>query len=152
MGTADIDGKRLMAISEELRQMAEAMLPPPEPSTPGAPIDPAYVRSVIRLRRLRDHFFNRKDLFADPAWDMLLDLFAARLEGQTVPVSSLCIASAVAPTIALRWIDSLSKQGMFVRTADPSDGRRVRVQLSEGAADLMEQYIRAVRSDRAMLG
>ena len=37
------------------------------------------VRAMIRLRRLRDRFFDTS-LFADPAWDMLLDLMAARLE------------------------------------------------------------------------
>ncbi len=50
------------------------------------------VREVIRARRLRDQFFER-GLFEDPAWDMLLDLFAAELEQTQVSVSSLCIAA-----------------------------------------------------------
>ena len=36
------------------------------------------VRSVIRARRLRARFFD-EELFADPAWDMLLDLLQAEL-------------------------------------------------------------------------
>jgi hypothetical protein len=43
---------------------------------------------------MREQFFG-PDLFADPAWDILLDLYAARLEQQRVAVSSLCIAAAV---------------------------------------------------------
>ena len=89
---------------------------------PGRPdesgLDPAFIRSVIRARRLRDHFF-RGELFADPAWDMLLDLMAARLEGKRVAVSSLCIAAAVPATTALRWIKALTDRGLFVRESDP---------------------------------
>ena len=39
---------------------------------------PPNLREIIKLRRLRDSFF-QPDLFADPAWDILLDLKAARL-------------------------------------------------------------------------
>ena len=39
--------------------------------------DPRLVRRIIRQRQLRARFFEA-DLFADPAWDMLLDLTAAR--------------------------------------------------------------------------
>jgi len=46
------------------------------------------VRQMLRQRRMREHYFPA-DLFADPAWDMLLDLYAARLERQPVSVSSL---------------------------------------------------------------
>src|SRR5690606_396517 len=64
-------------------------------------VDAAFVRGIIRARRLRDQFF-RGELFADPAFDTLLDLYAARLEGRRVAVSSLCIAASVPATTALR--------------------------------------------------
>ena len=105
-------------------------------------IDASQVRAVIRARRLRDQYFSA-DLFADPAWDMLLDLTAARLERRQVAVSSLCIAAAVPPTTALRWIKTLTDQGIFVRIADPSDGRRVFIELSEEAAGEMIAYLAA---------
>jgi hypothetical protein len=101
------------------------------------------IRAMIRARRLRDQYFSG-ELFADPAWDMLLDLLLARMERRTVAVSSLCIAAAVPPTTALRWIKRLTEEGIFVRTADPRDGRRVFIDLSEEAADGMAAYIRAV--------
>ena len=100
------------------------------------------IRAMIRARRLRDQYFSG-ELFADPAWDMLLDLLLARLEQRTVAVSSLCIAAAVPPTTALRWIKRLTDEGIFVRTADPRDGRRVFIDLSDEAADAMANYIRA---------
>lgn len=106
--------------------------------------DAAYVRAIIRARRLRDQFF-RGGLFADPAWDMLLDLMAARLEGTRVAVSSLCIAAAVPPTTALRWIKALTDRGLFLRSADPQDGRRVYIALSEDAARALTAYLKAAQ-------
>jgi DNA-binding MarR family transcriptional regulator len=82
---------------------------------------------------------------ADPAFDMLLDLYAARLEGSRVAVSSLCIAAAVPATTALRWIKALTDQGLFVRRADPQDGRRVYIALSDQAAEAMGRYLSAVQ-------
>ena len=51
----------------------------------------------LKLRANRDNIADAQ-LLSDPAWDMLLDLYAARLEGRRVSVSSLCIAAAVPPT------------------------------------------------------
>jgi DNA-binding MarR family transcriptional regulator len=107
-------------------------------------LEAGQIRAMIRARRMRDHFFKR-DLFADPAWDMLLDLMAARLEKQQVAVSSLCIAAAVPPTTALRWIKALCDQGLFVRVADPEDGRRVFIELSDQAAASLESYLKSVQ-------
>jgi DNA-binding MarR family transcriptional regulator len=99
---------------------------------------------MIRARRLRDQYF-RGDLFADPAWDMLLDLMAARIEKKRVAVSSLCIAAAVPATTALRWIKALTDRGLFVRAADPQDGRRVYIELSDDTARALATYLRALR-------
>ena len=109
---------------------------------PSRRIDAGQIRAIIRARRMRDHFF-KSDLFADPAWDMLLDLMAARLEQRKVAVSSLCIAAAVPPTTALRWIKTLSEQGLFVRVADAEDGRRVFIELSDRAAADLESYLKS---------
>jgi len=107
-------------------------------------VDAAFVRSIIRARRLRDQYL-RSELFADPAFDMLLDLYAARLEGTRVAVSSLCIAAAVPATTALRWIRALTERGLFVRNADPQDGRRVYIGLSDETARAMARYLAAVQ-------
>ncbi|GGB66907.1 MarR family winged helix-turn-helix transcriptional regulator [Blastomonas aquatica] len=98
------------------------------------PPDPQRIRHLISLRRLRDRFFP-SDLFADPAWDILLDLAASRLEHRSVSVSSLCIAAAVPPTTALRWIRMMTEQQLLERRADPLDARRMFVDLSNPAFD-----------------
>ena len=103
------------------------------------------VRQVIRARRLRSRFFE-EDLFADPAWDMLLDLLQAEIAQLRVPVSSLCIAAAVPATTALRWLKTMTDKGIFTRRADPHDGRRVFVELSRDASVAMRRYFAEVGS------
>jgi hypothetical protein len=119
------------------------------PDEPTSDIPASEIRAVIRSRRLRAHYFEA-ELFADPAWDMLLDLFAANLERRRVSVSSLCIAAAVPPTTALRWIGTMHDAGLFDREADPGDRRRAYIVLSGKALSGMRAYVGAVR--RAGLG
>lgn len=113
-------------------------------SSDGHPVSAGEIRQAIRGRRLRDQYFGA-GLFEDPAWDMLLDLCAADLERGRVSVSSLCIAAAVAPTTALRWISRMTEAGLFEREADPFDRRRAYMQLSTKARDGMHEYWRAVK-------
>lgn len=131
-------------------------MPVLEPLTTGQPkpradlpdVTPAQVRDMLRARRMRADFLPG-DLFADPAWDMLLDLLAARLEQERVSVSSLCIAAAVPPTTALRWIRTLTDQGLVKRQADPHDGRRVFITLAQDTADALLRWFGASRRLRA---
>ncbi len=97
------------------------------------------VRGMIRHRQLRARYFEG-DFFADPAWDMLLDLTAARVEGKRVSVTSLCIASGVPPTTALRWIGQMVEAGLFVRVCDDSDRRRAFIELSDHSHNAMARY------------
>ncbi|KQN93760.1 hypothetical protein ASE95_02215 [Sphingomonas sp. Leaf231] len=128
----------------EDRRMTFAAAPTEADVTAGA------VRDVLRARRLRDRFFG-DGLFEDPAWDMLLDLFAARLEGGRVSVSSLCIAAAVAPTTALRWIAKLTSVRLLDRAPDPADRRRAFVALTDDAASAMHRYITTLAEARLPL-
>lgn len=120
----------------------------PGPSALAETVHPSTVRRAIRARRLRSTVFG-EDLFEDPAWDMLLDLFAAELEGGPVSVSSLCIAAAVAPTTALRWIGRLTQFGLFERRPDPQDRRRAFMALTPRGSATMRGYVAAL--DRAGL-
>ncbi|AQA00225.1 hypothetical protein BWQ93_18490 [Sphingopyxis sp. QXT-31] len=101
------------------------------------------VRRMLRQRRMREQHFPA-DLFADPAWDMLLDLYAAQLERHPVSVSSLCIAAAVPATTALRWIKTMTDAGLCLRKADPLDGRRIFIGLADATFEGMERYFEAL--------
>jgi hypothetical protein len=112
--------------------------------------DPRLVRRIVRQRQLRARFFDG-DLFADPAWDMLLDLTAARAEHVRVSVTSLCIAASVPPTTALRWIGQMTEAGLFERVEDDTDRRRAFIALTDRAADAMARYFAELGSGRERL-
>ena len=84
---------------------------------------------MIKLRRRRETLLGPA-LFADPAWDILLDLLVAEDEGRPISVTSLCIAAAVPATTAQRWIGVLAESGLIVRQPNPSDRRTVLVSLA----------------------
>jgi hypothetical protein len=110
----------------------------------------ATAKAWGRSQRIREDMLG-KDHFADPAWDMLLDLYIAQYEKRTVSISSACIASHVPSTTALRWITALEGDGWLVRADDPKDGRRVYLTLPARMISLMDQIMdRVVESDRRL--
>ena len=101
------------------------------------------LRKLIKARQLRMRFLDA-ELFADPAWDILLDLAAARAERQQVCVTSLCIAAGVPATTALRWIGQMVDADLLVRVSDPHDRRRAYIALADSTADALARYFAAV--------
>jgi CheY-like chemotaxis protein/DNA-binding MarR family transcriptional regulator len=98
------------------------------------------LRALIKLRQMRTAHF-QGDLFSDPCWDMLLDLMEARLNEKQISVSSLCIASGVPQTTALRRIEDLIAAELVSREDDPADRRRVFVCLTEECATRFGRYL-----------
>ncbi|WP_395333233.1 winged helix DNA-binding protein [Novosphingobium sp. BL-8H] len=98
-------------------------------------------RQIYRSRRKRDALMP-SHLFGEPAWDLLLDLFASTCEGRRISVTSACVASSVPSTTALRWIGILIDAGMVVRSGDQKDGRRTFVNLTPKGYSMMAEYIR----------
>lgn len=113
----------------------------------GAPDQPrdmsAVVRSILKSRQRRAEFIG-PNLFSDPAWDILLDLTSARLDGKVVPVSSVCAAAAVPMSTALRHIRQLVDSGMVRRWQDPSDKRRDLLELQPDVMAAMIDYLETV--------
>jgi len=152
---SDRSAERLRQLSEEVSRIASSLArlsvgpatPRPSleivPATELPPLAGDTIRNIVRARRLRGKYF-AQELFADPAWDMLLDLLQAEIAQMRVPVSSLCIAAAVPATTALRWLKTLVSQGLFVRRPDPHDGRRVYVELAPDASHSLRRYFAEV--------
>jgi DNA-binding MarR family transcriptional regulator len=148
--------ERLLELSDQVSRIADSLArlsghAAHEPASSDAvpDIDPQAVRAVLRARRLRARYFD-EELFADPAWDMMLDLFEAELSQRRVSVSSLCVAAAVPATTALRWLKSMVQKGLLIRHADPFDARRVYVELSPQASGALRRYFGEIQNTPAL--
>lgn len=107
----------------------------------------AQVRAIIRRRETRAKFLDPQ-LFADPSWDILLDLTVARLEGKPTPVSSACAATNVPLSTALRYVRNLVNAGMVRRWKDVEDRRRDLLELEDSAMASMARYLGELRARR----
>lgn len=99
------------------------------------------IRRILKFRDIRARVFQADDLFADPAWDMLLEIFVADLTQHKMPVSSACMSARVPATTGLRWLKVLERQGLIRRFDDPHDRRRVFVSLTPEAFTKMRLLV-----------
>ena len=100
----------------------------------------ALARFLLRQRRRREELLGDHH-FSDPVWDIMLDLFSARVLGERVSTSSLIIAAAVPQSTALRRIRRLVRDGHLLAHDDPCEGRRTFVELSDQLFDQMGLFL-----------
>ena len=133
------------SLSERLDAIERRLASPRDPTRGLEFSDDALAGVATRMfnaRRRRAQFFD-PELLSDPAWDMLLDLFIARIRGKWMRTISLCIASGVPNSTALRWIAALEAHDLIERRGEHDD-RRVRlIALSDRGYRLMRQYLTA---------
>lgn len=103
----------------------------------------ALARFELRNRERRTRLI-RYDVFADPAWDMLLDLYVRHGENEPAHVSALCGTAGVALTTALRWIGLLMELELIVQTPVGGESREPHVTLTQRGIDEMERYLRDI--------
>lgn len=101
------------------------------------------LRNVVLARRQRDRYFDAC-LFADPAWDILLELALAEFTQVRVCITDLCIGASVPDTTALRWIKRMTDDGLLKRQDDPLDARRKFIELSHAASAQMQTYLQTL--------
>jgi DNA-binding MarR family transcriptional regulator len=127
--------EQAMTIARQVADMAQGLaaladrLVGQGAATPAESIDVAeadcvaFLESQFRIRRLRARHLPALSL-GEPAWDILLDLAVAQYWRRETSVTSLCIAADVPSTTALRWINSMTREGLIVRRPCQRDGRR----------------------------
>lgn len=140
------DLERLAATLKELKMTAKQALAALRTPADGAP-PPAAARDAsqslpqlaYKMRRARDEIF--PNLFGEPAWDILLDLYDNTMRARPVQISSACIAASVPPTTGLRWIKVLCENGLAVKTQSEKDARSFYLTLSPEGLRRMEEWI-----------
>ena len=97
-------------------------------------------RLAISARRRRTIFLS-KSMFGEPAWDMLLHLYAS-------PEASLTLSKLVSlvgepKTTVLRWATYLEEKQLISRREDVKDRRLVRMVLTHRGQDVLDNYFTA---------
>ena len=101
-------------------------------------------KGIIRARNRRSKFLP-KSLFADPAWDILLQLYVAEAAQHRIAIGQVCAAIDIPSTTALRWINTLEANRLVLRYADPLDARRFFISLTESGRGAMEGFLQSIR-------
>lgn len=99
----------------------------------------ARAQQILAHRRRRVELFG-KELFGEPAWEMLLLLYVARTT-QRYTVGQLAQASGAPKSSGARWIDHLEQQGLVEKDQHPTDRRTAFVRLSQKGQDELSLYL-----------
>lgn len=140
--------RELQRVNRALRRLARRggarrALRPPE-------ISGASVRAILAVRRLRDECFGPS--VGELPWAVLLEAYAARLEGRLSPMTSLGASAGVARSTAHRWVAWLLQQGLLVRHPEPPNRRTALVGPSDAAAARIADYLTAAARMSPLLG
>ena len=139
-GTGDDAGAATLRLTPEQLDQLRTLLAPAGPvagAEAGRGTTPAQrARRLYQSRRKRESLFG-PELFQDPSWDIMLDLFIAREEHRLIGISSACLASAAPPTTGLRHLNALVDRGVVTRTTSRADRRVSFVALSDDAHEKM---------------
>lgn len=139
--------RNLGAVTRELRRMnrmlrriapAEASAAPPR----GRPaIDAPLIRAILAARRQRDRAMGLA--IGEAAWTLLLEAYAAHLEGRRIATTGLGAPSGLSRSTAHRWVLWLVERGLLVRRADPRDERVGLIALTDECAGRLRTYLAA---------
>lgn len=104
--------------------------------------DGIQLNVLLEAHRRRESFFG-SHLFSDPAWDILLNAYAALLSHESWSLGDLCAVSAVPATVAVRWVKKLEQDGWLVRS-DADATESTIIELSARGKATMEDYLGSV--------
>jgi len=97
---------------------------------------------ILWIRRARSEVFGQ-GLFSDPAWDILLQLCAARARGRKLGIEDI-VADVPGSTLA-RWAAVLEKRGLICREEDAGGAASVWLSLSASGALKMAELLARLR-------
>lgn len=114
----------------------KASLPRPDPDLAG------LASALLDTQAMRGHYFS-SDLFADPAWAMVLFVYASQGRRAGLSLDSLRDSQLVGPaTVTLRWILKLVDEGVFQLVGDGPQPGNTFVQTSSDALKNLEKWLR----------
>ena len=112
----------------------------PEPEVTRDAVSHWMAKRLLGSRDLRAKLSETCDL-SEAGWQMLLDLFVAAQLGHRVSVTDLALAAQVPKSTGLRIAAQLVEDGLAIREADPTDGRRQWMRLTEPTQARLDEYL-----------
>lgn len=108
---------------------------------------PAHLAKVLHEkldeRSWREEIFGC-EMLRNPTWEIILNVASAQLEGFPINVSSLYNFVRCPNTTVFRHIQGLESEGLLYREADPTDGRRHFLMLTEITQQRVVAYLERV--------
>src|SRR5262245_8689821 len=99
-----------------------------------------YAEQIRHSRDLRHKSLDR-NLFVEPAWDILLTLYVIDGDRRRLSTRDLSKHANLPLTTALRWLDYLEEQDLILRKSNPFDRRVVYVEISDKGRRAMDHYL-----------
>ncbi|MET3436016.1 MarR family transcriptional regulator [Sphingomonas sp. 1185] len=104
-------------------------------------------KALIHERRLMGEALGF-ELVENANFDILIELYLARMERRQVFVWSLCAAANAPYSTAYRKITQLVAAGLILRHDDTNDRRRVEVELTSRGVTVLDNLIRKLAGTR----
>ena len=123
---------RAMATKPDAEQVHAATTDCEEPT--------CRAQAIMNERARRSEYFPA-ELFGEPAWDILLELYAAQAAQPRQTSPQIAKEATFPTTTTLRWLKALDAVGFVDRQPDPLDGRRVFLSLTPKAQFAMRSYL-----------
>jgi DNA-binding MarR family transcriptional regulator len=96
---------------------------------------------MFEARRRREAFFD-SEMFGEPAWDILLKLYALDAIGRAWrPAKEVLSYAGATPTTATRWLGTLVEAGLIERDKTDLDRRLALYRITESGLSLMHKYL-----------
>ncbi|MGU3389188.1 hypothetical protein [Sphingomonas sp. M1A8_2b] len=73
--------------------------------------------SILRFRRFREKVLT-PDIFGEPAWELLLEVFVADAAGEPITARMVAERRGTSPAVLSRWLRHLTVQGLIVGDGD----------------------------------
>ena len=99
-----------------------------------------HARLIRAARDLRQESFDR-NIFGEPAWEMLLALYVIDGEQRRLSTRQVAKLASLSLTTTLRWLDYLEEQDLVSRRPNPFDQRVVYTELSDKGRAAMDTYL-----------
>lgn len=77
----------------------------------------ATAGAILKFRRIRSEILP-KESFAEPGWDLLLELFVADANGHRLTARAVSEQNNIPPSVLSRWLMHLTQIGFIVGDGD----------------------------------